>query len=75
MPAVQNPHWSAWCSWKDACSGPGARPSIVRTSQPSAWTASVRQERHGLAVELDGAGAADAVLAADLRAGQARGRG
>ena len=26
---------------------PGARPSIVRTSQPSAWTASVRHERTG----------------------------
>ena len=30
---------------------------------------------HGLAVELHGAGAADALLAADVRAGQARRRG
>ena len=47
MPAVQNPHWSAWWSWNARCSGPGARPSIVRTSQPSAWTASIRHERTG----------------------------
>ena len=47
MPAVQNPHCSAWCSWKLRCSGPGSSPSIVRTSQPSAWTASIRHERTG----------------------------
>ena len=40
-------------------------------SAPSAWTASIRHDRDGLAVEQDRAGAADAVLAADVGAGQA----
>ena len=74
MPAVQKPHWSAWWSWKDSCSGPGARPSIVRTSQPSAWIASVRQERTGSPSSWTVHAPHDALLAADLGAGQARGR-
>ena len=51
----------------------GARrePSTVVISWPSACTASIRQERAGQAVEQDRAGAADAVLAAEMRAGEA----
>ncbi len=70
MPAVQNPHCSAWCSWKDSCSRPCGRPSIVVMSAPSTWTANVRHDAHGLAVELHRARAARPVLAADLRAGE-----
>ncbi len=44
IPGVQKPHWRAWHSWKAAwtlCSSPSwARPSIVVTSWPLAWTAS-----------------------------------
>src|SRR5581483_4888344 len=44
MPGVQNPHWRAWFSWNACCTGCSApsvaRPSIVVTSCPSAWTAS-----------------------------------
>ena len=72
MPGVQKPHWSAWCSRKAACSGvssPSPRPSTVRESPPSAWTASIRQERTARR-RADRAGAADAVLAADMGAGE-----
>ena len=45
MPAVQNPHWRPWCSWNACCTGCSspsvARPSIVVTSAPSAWAASI----------------------------------
>ena len=47
MPAVQNPHWSAWCSWNAALQRPGCEALDRAHSQPSAWTASVRQERTG----------------------------
>ena len=48
MPGVQKPHCSPWCSWNASWSGWSAvrrRPSTVMTSAPSAWTASIRQER------------------------------
>src|SRR5689334_3587766 len=49
MPEVQMPHWSAACSRNFCCSGcsfsPSARPSMVRSSWPSASTASIRQEQ------------------------------
>src|SRR5262245_432314 len=48
MPEVQMPHWSAACSRNFCCSGcsfsPCARPSMVRSSAPSASAASIRQE-------------------------------
>ena len=75
IPGVQKPHCSACCSRKARCSGfsspSAARPSTVRISAPSAWTASSRHERTDDAVEDHGAGAADAVLAADVRPGEA----
>src|SRR5262245_37555504 len=44
MPGVQKPHCRPWCSTKACCTGwsapSGARPSIVVTSLPSAWSAS-----------------------------------
>ena len=48
MPGVQKPHCRAWLSWKACCTGCSspswaASPSIVVTSQPSAWTASTEQ--------------------------------
>src|SRR5437870_4013911 len=49
MPGVQNPHWRPWCSRNASWSGWSlpfcARPSIVRISAPSAWTASMMQDR------------------------------
>ena len=73
---MQKPHWSP-CFSENAswigCSAPSARrrPSTVVSSCPSAWTASIRQERTLRPSSEDRAGAADAVLAAEVRAGQA----
>ncbi len=44
---------------------------MVRTVAPSACTASIRHDADGVAVDDDGAGAADAVLAAEVGAGEA----
>ena len=58
----------------DAARPPGGRRSCPRPCAPSgraAWTANIRQERTGSPVELDRARAADAVLAADVGAGEA----
>src|SRR5579864_9288863 len=50
-PGVQKPHWKLCESHIACCSGPsppsGASPSIVVTSLPAAWTASIRHERTG----------------------------
>ena len=48
IPGVQNPHWSPWCSTnasldRDGARRLAARPSIVVTSAPSAWSASMVQ--------------------------------
>ena len=74
-PGVQKPHCRAWQSRNACCTGPsrrrGARqPSTVVIAAPSRLTANSRQERTGRAVDQDRAGAADAVLAADVGAGQ-----
>ena len=72
---MQKPHWSAWWRLKASCSGESiaspASDSTVSTADPSACTASRQQRAHRDAVEPDGACAADAVLAADVRAGEA----
>jgi hypothetical protein len=44
MPGVQNPHCRPCSSWNARCTGcsvpsSAATPSMVVTSQPSAWTA------------------------------------
>ena len=76
IPAVQKPHCRAWWRRKAACStesrsGAGASPSTVRISQPS----SLHRERQAgtgrHAVDRDRAGAAHAMLAADMRARRA----
>ena len=48
IPGVQKPHCRAWHSlkafWTGCSSPPRARPSIVRTSAPSTWTASTEHD-------------------------------
>ena len=69
-PGVQKPHWSPCASlnarWSGCSRSPSASASTVRIELPFAWTAS-RGRTHGLLVELNRAGSADAVLAADVR--------
>ena len=74
MPGVQKPHWrpcwsqnACWSGWRVA---PSAIPSMVLISRPSAWTASIVQDLALCAVDVDGAGAAVARVAADVGAGQ-----
>ena len=74
-PGVQKPHCSAWHSWKACCTGPSSpsgsrQPSVVVIAAPSTDTANIRQRPHRRAVDQHGAGAADAVLAADVGAGE-----
>ena len=74
-PGVQKPHCRPWQSANACCTGDrvpsgSVSPSTVVISAPSALTASSRQDRTGGAVQQDGARAADAVLAADVGAGQ-----
>ena len=76
MPGVQKPHCSAWWRRNASCSaesGPSgsASASTVSTWQPSACAANSRHERTARPSSLHGAGAAHAVLAADVRAAQA----
>ena len=69
IPGVQKPHCSAWCARNASCSGRPSRPSTVRsrTRRPAPRASGTSGPRRRRA---DGAGAADAVLAADVRAGQ-----
>ena len=74
-PGVQNPHWTAPAcrnaSWIGcSSSSDGARPSTVTISRPSAWPASDEARADELAVEVDRAAAALALLAGVLGAGQ-----
>ena len=74
---MQKPHCRPCASRNASCSGcsassPGdVSPSTVVDRVPSACTANIRHDAHRLAVEQHGAGAAHAVLAADVGAGQA----
>ena len=74
MPGVQKPHCRAWLSWKCRRSSVHhrivAQPFQRLTERPSDITASVRQERVAIAVHHHGAGAAGAMLAAEMRRGQ-----
>ena len=74
MPGVQNPHWrpcwsqnACWSGWSV---GSLAMPSIVLRSRPSAWTASIVHDLALSPFDMDGAGAAVARIATDMRAGQ-----
>ena len=74
-PGVQKPHCSPWHSANACCTGLIASgslpmPSTVVISWACAVTANIRQERIGCAVDEHGARAADAVLAADVGAGE-----
>ena len=76
MPGVQKPHCRPWLSqnacWS-GCSPPsGARPSMVVTDEPSAWTASIVHDFTARPSTMDGARAALAGVAADVGAGQAQ---
>ncbi len=77
MPAVQKPHWSAWLRRNACCSTPsrsadGARPfdrlELAAIDLRGEREAGPRQH----AVDDNSAGAADAVLAADMGAGRAQ---
>ena len=71
---MQKPHWSAWWRRNASCSGvsgPSLGERLDRLDRrPSACTASTQQPRTADAVEAHRARAADAVLAADVGAGQ-----
>ncbi len=75
MPAVQKPHWSAWFRLNAACRTP-RRSGRGREALDGPHLAAVdlHGEREagarGLAVDIDGAGAAHAVFAADMGAGR-----
>ena len=75
MPGVQKPHcrpcFSQNAVWSGCRASPlVAMPSIVVTVAPSAWTASIVQLFTALAIDVDGARAALAGVAADVGAGQ-----
>ena len=76
MPGVQKPHWSAWCSRKAACSGVNSPSPASALDRLDARAVHLRREHearaNGGAVDPDRAGAADAVLAADMRAPQSQ---
>ena len=77
MPGVQKPHCRACASRNAACSGcssvpPGGRQALDRRHRGAVDLDGEHQARaHRLTVHQHGAGAADAVLAADVRAGEA----
>ena len=78
IPGVQKPHWRPCFSQNAFWSGcrapsPPAMPSIVVTLVPSACDGEDRAALHRAAVDVDGAGAALAGVAADVGAGEARG--
>ena len=70
-PGVQKPHCRAWArgSCWSGCSSPG-RPGLRRCRAAFDLDGEHQARAHGLAVELDRARAADAVLAADVGPGQ-----
>ena len=72
---MQKPHWSACASRKAACNGVSsplpASPSTVSSSAAVDLDREEEAGAHGDAVEPHRARAADAVLAADVRAGEA----
>ena len=76
IPGVQKPHCRPWLSRNASCSGcslsaDGAMPSTVRMLVAVRLHRQHQAGARRAAVEQDGAGAADAVLAAEMGAGQA----
>ena len=80
-PGVQKPHCRPWHSLNACCTGPSepsrrsASPSTVVISASVGGDREHQAGAHRPPVEQDRAGAADAVLAADVGAGEAAGRG
>ena len=74
IPGVQKPHWSAWwrlnASWSGESIASPASDSTVSTVEPSDLDREQAAGAHRDAVEPDRAGSADAVLAADVGAGE-----
>ena len=74
MPGVQNPHCSAWCVRNASWSGfnvPDGAEAFDGLHAAAVGLHGKHQARaHTVAVDQHGAGAADAVLAADMRAGE-----
>ena len=72
---MQKPHWSAWWRLKASCSGESiaspASDSTVSTARPVGLHGEQAARAHRDAVEPHRARAADAVLAADVGAGEA----
>ena len=72
---MQKPHWSAWwrlkASWSGESVASPASDSTVSTARAVGLDREQAAAAHRDAVEPHGAGAADAVLAADVRAGEA----
>ena len=74
MPGVQKPHWRPCFSQKAVCIGwssaPSARPSMVMIVGAVGLDGEHRARLDGPSVDMDGARAALAGVAADVRAGQ-----
>ena len=75
MPGVQKPHCRPWLSRNACCSGcsSSARRRDALDGEQLVAVGLHREHQAGArraAVEQDGAGAADAVLAAEMRAGE-----
>ena len=74
IPGVQKPHWSAWWRRKDSCSAVSGPRAGERLDGVDAAPVRLHGEEaaaaHRDAVQEDRARAADAVLAADVRAGE-----
>ena len=74
MPGVQNPHcrpcFSQNAFWSGCRPSSGAMPSIVVIVRAVRLDREHRAGLHGLAVDVDGAGAALARVAADVGTGQ-----
>ena len=75
IPGVQKPHWSAWCRWNASWSGVSRAAAGEPLDRDDLGAVDLRGEEearaHGHSVELHRARAADAVLAADVRPGEA----
>ena len=73
---MQKPHWSAWCRRNASCSGVSPDATRERLDGRHRGPVGLHGEQaaaaHRDAVEEHRARAADAVLAADVRAGQAQ---
>ena len=70
IPGVQKPHWRAWFARNASCSGPHSSALDGLDLGAVRLHGEQQARADGDAVEPDGARAADAVLAPDVRPGQ-----